>query len=76
MPVFVVPRTKLRPTVWHMEKDVIRVAREDSATAGHFAISIHGSRDDEGGTERGCRKEGSGTVCSWFGSFGIEKSLQ
>ena len=54
----------------HMEKDVIRVAREDSATAGHFAISIHGSRDDEGGTE-----EGSGAV-GWFGSFDIEKSLQ
>ena len=53
-----------------MEKDVIRVAREDSATAGHFATSIHGSRDDEGGTE-----EGSGAV-SWFGSFDIEKSLQ
>ena len=56
--------------MWHIEKDVIRVAREDSATAGHFAISIHGSRDDEGGTE-----EGSGAV-SWFGSFDIEKSLQ
>ena len=70
MPVFVVPRTKLRPTVWHVEKDVIRVAREDSAAAGHFAISIHGSRHDEGGTE-----EGSGAV-SWFGSFDIEKSLQ
>ena len=77
MPDFVVTDLKLRPTVWHMEKDVIiRVAREDSATAGHFAISIHGSRDDEGGTEGAERKEGSGAVVSWFGSFGIEKSLQ
>ena len=49
---------------------MIRVVREDPATAGHFAISIHGSRDDERGTE-----EGSGAV-SWFGSFDIEKSPQ
>ena len=71
-------RTTSRSSFYNLlaerEKDVIRVAplarREDSATAGHFAISIHGSRDDEGGTE-----EGSGAV-SWFGSFGIEKSLQ
>ena len=72
VPDFAVPHLKLQPTVWHMEKDVIRVAREDSATAGHFAISIHGSCYDEGGTETVGRKWRS----CWFGSFGIEKSLQ
>ena len=46
-------------------EDVISVAR---GAAGHFAITIHESRDDGVG-----RKEGRKWQGVWFG---IEKSLQ